>query len=202
MDVSEVLSRAWKAVEDSGIPEGLQAVALKEAIEILRDASAPAARSTARSAAPTKVAAGASHAPDASATVDEDAFFGALAKESGVPEHDLRDTFQLADGGTVHVIAATKDLGSTVAEQARTVIALVAGARGRGLNEKPVSAEAVRDEVKRKHCWQANNFALQHLGRLKGFNAGASHNDILLTSKWVEEFAAAVAKAHGQSPAT
>lgn len=36
---------------------------------------------------------------------------------------------------------------------------------------------------------------------MKGFNAGSNMNEILLTSRWVEEFKAAAAKAPGQPPA-
>jgi hypothetical protein len=92
-------------------------------------------------------------------------------------------------------------LGSTAAEQAKTVIALVSSARAIGLGEKPVDAEAVRREVERKRCYQSNNFASKHLGPMKGFNAGSNKNEILLTSRWVEEFKAAMAKAQGQAPA-
>jgi hypothetical protein len=100
----------------------------------------------------------------------------------------------LAADGTVLVTAATAKLGSTIAEQARTVIALVASARGIGLGENPVNAEQVRAECKRKRCYDSKNFA-NHMGALNGFNSGANRTQIVLTSKWPDEFKAAVAKA-------
>jgi hypothetical protein len=78
------------------------------------------------------------------------------------------------------------------------VIALVAGARSRGLGEKPVNAGAVRDELKRKNCWSSGNFAVYHLGPMKGFNAGSNKEEILTTTRWVEEFKTALDQAHGR----
>ena len=37
---------------------------------------------------------------------------------------------------------------------------------------------------------------------MKGFNAGSNRNEIVLASKWVDEFGAAVSKLHGRSSAT
>jgi hypothetical protein len=124
-------------------------------------------------------------------------FFARLAHETGVSETDLRDVLSLAADGTVLVTPATAKLGATIAEQARTVIALVASARGIGLGENPVNAEQVRADCKRKRCYDSKNFA-NHMGALNGFNSGANRNQIVLTSKWLDEFKAAVAKAHGR----
>jgi hypothetical protein len=137
----ELLTEAWKAVEESGVPEPLHALAFQEAIDLLKSE------------------------------------------------------------GKVQVTAPTKDLGSNLSEQAKTTIALVASARARGLPEKPVKAQAVRDELDRKHCYDSGNFSAQHLGKLKGFNAGSDRSEIVLTSKWVDEFRDALAKVHGR-PAT
>jgi hypothetical protein len=87
-----------------------------------------------------------------------------------------------------------------VAQQAKCVIALVAGARSRGLGEQPVGADAVRSEAKRKHCFDKNNFAGKHLGPMKGFNVGSNRSEIVLTSKWLDDFKNAVATASGVDP--
>ncbi len=80
------------------------------------------------------------------------------------------------------------------------MVALVAGARSKGLGEKPVDAKAVRDEADRKHCFDSNNFSGSHIGGMKGFNkSGRKH--ILVTSKWVGEFQAAIDQALGRSAA-
>jgi hypothetical protein len=130
-----------------------------------------------------------------------DGFFARLAHESGVSETDLRDVLSFAADGKVSATPATRRLGTRTAEQARTVIALVASARGIGLGEDPVNAEQVRAEVKRKGCYDPKNFA-NHLGALNGFNSGANRNQIVLTSKWLDEFKAAVQKARGGTGAT
>jgi len=81
--------------------------------------------------------------------------------------------------------------------QARAITTLVAGARAKGLGEATVRAEHVHEELKRKQCWDANNFSSTHLGALKGFNAGADRSEIVTTSKWLAEFSSAVAQALG-----
>jgi hypothetical protein len=212
MDVDELLTRAWNAVEKSAVPEPLQAIALKEAIDFLRadgssspDGSADGRGDTADQSQ-RKPAAGRSSSPSASGNTGDtprsaDEFFAHLASESGESERDLRDILTVTADSIVHVTQPTKDLGDSVAEQAKNVTALVASARAIGLGENPVNAAAVRKELDRKRCYDNGNFAAKHLGRLKGFNAGATRNEIVLTSKWTGEFSAAVAKAHGR-PAT
>lgn len=200
MDVKDLLSRAWSAVEEAGIPEPLHAVALKEAIDYLRSEDGESAPKRERKPdtrkQKTKEAGASTEDPD------EDTFFADLASESGETEQDLRDVLRLTNDGKVQVIPPGRELGDNGAEQARNTVALVAGARGRGLQESPVNAEAVRHELKRKHCWDSTNFASKHLGSLKGFNAGSNRTEIVLGSKWVSEFRAAVAKVHGRTADT
>jgi hypothetical protein len=198
MDVDELLARAWAAVESSGVPESLQAMAFQEAISYLRAATVTEVPKSGSKKPPApSLSAAKPDAPDGAVSADD--FFERLAHESGAPETDLRDILQLKPDSKVHVSPPTKSLGSSIAEQARTTIALVAAARGIGLSESPVDAQAVRDEVDRKHCYQKNNFAAKHLGPLKGFNSGANRNEIVLASKWVDEFKAAIHQAHGRA---
>jgi hypothetical protein len=79
------------------------------------------------------------------------------------------------------------------------VIALVAGARAFGLNERPVKADPVREELKRKNAYDSANFSANHLAPLQGFNAGADRTEIKPTSKWDQDFSAAIKKALGQT---
>jgi hypothetical protein len=216
MDVEELMRRAWEAVQKSGIPEPLQETALKEAVAALRGEQASGAGDEGGGGRRSREGGGSSRRasskrPSARARTastekverkipDEATFFSTLAAESGVDEQDLRDVLQVTTAGKVHVTPVTRMLGDSEGEQARTVIALVAGARAHGLSELPVDAQAVRREVERKNCYQPNNFAAKHLGPLKGFNAGSNRNEIVLTSKWVGEFSAAVDKARGVEP--
>jgi len=208
METDELLKRAWAAVEKAGIPEHVQGVALQEAIADLRadDPAGPveirrgggvekkASKQRSRSAARGRLL---SPSDNAEVTIDLDEFFAHLAHESGLDASELRDVLHVTADGKVQVSPPSKDLGSSAAEQARNVIALVAGGRAFGLGEQPVDANAVRREVERKRCYQQNNFASNHLGPMKGFNAGATKAEIRLTSKWVDEFKAAMTKARG-----
>jgi hypothetical protein len=208
MDVNELLARAWAAVEKSGVPEPLQPLALKEAIDFLRGEAGPlgsgrtgsAIGRRGRSRSTNEAEGRAESDEQADAPPSEDAFFAELAAESGQDEGALRDVLQLTADGKVQVTAPTRNLGASTAEQAKNVIALVAGARGIGLRERPVSAGAVREELERKRCYNVNHFASKHLGPLKGFNAGSNRAQIVLTSKWPNEFGAAVSKVHGREP--
>jgi hypothetical protein len=136
--------------------------------------------------------------PKAVPAVDEDTFFRNLAHESGVLEKDLRDVLSLS-GGKIHVTQPQRNLGTNRAQQARTIIALTAAARAFGLGERPINADAVRDEVKRKNSYDQANYSTGHLGGLDGFNPGGSPSEMVTTSKWVGDFVAAVDQALGRT---
>jgi hypothetical protein len=214
MEVDELMRRAWEAVKKSGVPEHLQETAFKEAVAALReqeegsdtgDTETGAGTSTRRRTT-TKRAAGkktsAKRAGEAEPTdvliPDEGTFFAQLADESGVDEQDLRDIFQLTRQGEVRITSPTRRLGDNVADQARSVVALVGGARAHGLGERPVNAKAVRAELDRKNCYDVTNFSSKHLGPMRGFNTGG-RDEIVLTSRWVNDFKSAVDQAHGRS---
>ena len=160
MDVDDLVARAWAAVQKAGVPESLQGLALKEALDFLRSDTAQTGSGERRSAMDPRDQTERSRArerdpqPDASPGNDASVFFARLAHESGEKEQDLRDILQLTADGKVQVTPPTKDLGKNQAEQARTVIALVAGARSHGLGEEPVKTEAVRREAERSAATQ------------------------------------------------
>lgn len=201
MELHDILSEAWKSVEKSGVPEALHEAAFKEALAFLREGGVSKAATSRQHQSSGRRKSGERSEPLApNAELPSEAeFFTELAKESGVSERDLRDVLQLTKNGTVHVTPATKDLGSNLAEQARTVVALVANARAIGLRESPVNADAVRAEVSRKRCMDSGNFSATVVGRLKGVNRGASNKEFVTTSRWVDEFRAAVDQALGRA---
>jgi hypothetical protein len=201
MDLNGVMKQAWDAVKESGVPESLQETAFKEAMETLRQQSgAPPSGSASKTTTSKSTRPKARSGTKKPAGVDpadipsSDEFFEALSSESGVDEKHLRDVLHLNQDGIVRVTTPTKDLGGSAAEQAKSVIALIVGSRAHGLGESPVRRPFVRDELERKHCYQPNNFATNHLGPMKGFNA-AGANEIVATSKWVGEFTEAINKA-------
>jgi len=211
MNIEELMAKAWAAVQKSGIPDSLHEVAFKEAVDYLRaeesgangrdsgaersgsSSETPKAK-TKRSRSKPELA-----QPAETVSIDKEEFFSRLVHETDVPDQDLRDILELGGGGAVHVTVATKDHGDSRSEQARTVVALVAGARHAGLGEDPINGTVVREEVKRKRCFDTNNYSAKALGQLKGFNPGGQRNQIVTTSKWVEDFKAAVDQAHGRT---
>jgi hypothetical protein len=204
METSELLRRAWEAVQESGVPESIHEAAFAQAVADLRASETPAsipANSHGRDGKTKPRSRRSESTADAGSTevvaVDEATFFARLAEESGVEERDLRDVLALS-GDKVLVTPPTRELGFSTAAQAKTVIPLVAGARAFGLAERPVDAGAVRAELARKNCYQERKFAERHLGPLRGFNAGASSSQIVTTSKWVAEFTAAINRVLGR----
>ena len=151
VDVDDLIAKAWGAVEKAGVPGPVQGVALKEAIDFLREADEGHTTNSRRSKRPTgkprAESAGGKGVDQRSAEElpDEAAFFSQLADESGVDEVVLRDVLQLKDAA-VHVIPPTRKLGDSKANQSRQLIALVAGAYAHGLDRSPVDAVAVREE--------------------------------------------------------
>jgi hypothetical protein len=211
MEPDEILKKAWAAVQAAGLPESMQETAFREAVALLKgetgDQDSTAAQTSRAGAQAKKTAPKTTKRkkPDSTAgagttsTPDEATFFSQLSHESGVAEADLRDILSLGSNGAVHVTPATRVLGTNRAEQARTVTALVAAAHGIGLGETPISAEAVRQEVQRKHCFDTGNYAKTVIGRLRGVNYGGSRAEMVLTSRWVDDFTAAVNQAHGRA---
>lgn len=216
MDVNELMKKAWHSVEQAGIPEALQGEAFKEAVAYLRaaeeqegaDGKGGAPESTTQLSKPRKQSGkrGGSR-PGGRAQKkenetknlpDRDSFFATLARESGIDEQVLKDVLQFTDEGDIHVLPPTKDLGKSKAAQARTVIALVAGARAHGLGEDPVDDAPVRAAMKNKRCYDKTNFSF-HLRPLKGFNSNPS-GGLVLSSKWVSDFATAIAVSTGTEP--
>jgi hypothetical protein len=207
MDVDELIERAWRAVEKAGVSEAAQPAALQEAVAFLREQDGSSAGGNAGGEGSTrrKRGSGATRRsksrqpaePSAEDLPDEDTFFATLASESGVEETELRDAL-LYKGGKVTVSPPTRMFGDSKTAQAKAITTLVAGARAKGLGESTVRAEYVHDELKRKQCWDQNNFN-KHLRALQGYNVGSNRSEIVTTSKWVDEFSDAVAQALGKA---
>jgi hypothetical protein len=161
--------------------------------EIIEPARITPKRARQRSQAP---------APTSAVARSESEFFASLAAESGESESDLRSTFHLADSSRVSLLPAARNLGRNRAEQARTTIILVASARAYGLDERPVSMDAVRLEVQSKHCYNGRKFVSDDLGSLKAFHRPPGASNILVTPKWLEEFKPALDRALGRTSAT
>jgi hypothetical protein len=88
--------------------------------------------------------------------------------------------------------------GGSKTAQAKAITALVAGSRAKGLGESTVRSEFVHAELRRKQCWDQNNFN-KHLRVLQGYQVGSDRSEIITTSKWVGEFSDAVAQGLGKA---
>jgi hypothetical protein len=197
VNVDELIKKGWDAVDKAGVPEPIQGVALKEAIDFLRSDDGGAGdgdrtpKRTRNKQAKLRTSTSANDVQEDGDAPDPDAFFAQLADESGLDETALRDVL-LLKGNVVHVIPPTRKLGSSKSQQAARVTALVASAYVHGLGRNTVSAKAVHDEAKRKRCFDPNNYSGKVLGKLKGFSAGSDRSEIVVGSKWLGEFKDAV----------
>lgn len=209
MNVDELLSTAWRAVEQSGVPEHLQEVAFKEAVDYLTGKRAARPQQQQAPAPPSGGGGGGGGGGESSGNGNStqkpggamgdksasDFFFSRLADETGVDEADLRAALHY-DGEKVIIAPPARMLGRSKSEQVKTVASLVAGARHAGLNENPVATQHVRDECTRKNCYDKSNFS-KHVGPLKGVNMSGS-DKLLMNPRWHGEFAAAVKKVLGK----
>ena len=201
MNRNEIVAKLKVAVEIAEeVPERFQVAAFQViASDLLSDLAAPSTVETrARESSPTETPSKSSPSALRKA-ISEDQFFSQLTIESGFSEIDLRNVFHLASDGVVNLLLASKDLGAKRAEQARTVIVLVAGARAYGLGERPVISNFVRDQARRRNCYDDKKFVSDDLAALKGFHSG-SKGEILVTPRWLEEFRQAMNRALGRKP--
>lgn len=185
VSIEELLRSAWRAVEAAEMPEHVQSVAFVKAFEHL--AQSPEGQQqrgdgTGRAAEPKL------EEPRLNST----SFFERLSNESAVGLQHLQQIFHNdAESNAVEILLPSRRLGSSTAEQARTVIVLVAGARFGGLAESPVAAKAVRAECARKGCYNSKKFSSDHAADLAGFNLRKSA-EFIINPAWVKEFSAAV----------
>lgn len=103
MDVGKLLSDAWKAVEDSGVPKELYETAFNRALDLL---VGPAAAQPPIVAPPqTPAGTGVTHPsppppppPGGQGSSDEDTFYSKLTKETEVPRARLEPVVHLDEG--------------------------------------------------------------------------------------------------------
>lgn len=191
-----MLKKAWESVEASGVPEALHEVAFREAIQYLKEQEM--GHAAAVEARPTGVAGKSGDTPDPKPPRGAGSgFFDTLASESGVAVDLLKGVLEYdEEAESVQVIPPPRMLGSTKSQQTRSVVALVAGARHGGLGEDPVPGPTVRDECRRKRCYDENNFS-GYVGQMACFNL---HNrNIKPTARWPEEFEEAIHRALGST---
>jgi hypothetical protein len=175
VEVSELLKKAWAAVEEARLPDGVQGVAFREAMRVLAPSPGPAAAppqrdnaGTGRTSSGTIAARGKENLnEDGGIQVPEEEIFDKVAEHTGVDRSKLEEIVHL-DGGDLRVNLPGFKLGSNNAERARTVAQILTIVRGFGLDENETSVEEVRREVIRLKCYDGANFSSQ-LRALNGF---------------------------------
>lgn len=187
MDVKQILSDAWEAVVESGVPESMHPVAFEQAVRILteqpRDPSPPGARSPVGS---QKVIGKATANPPAGArtrdadagqgvVTDEDSFFAKFALESGLGKEALRSVYFVKDG-QVRIGVARRLLGDTEAQRNRTVAALTVAVRWYTEGKPALGIGEVRDAAKTVGLEVTRNLT-KHLEGVKGTQAVGVGND-------------------------
>lgn len=163
MEVEELLARAWKAVEDAGIPEPLQEFAFKEALTRLSSftpTQQPAASGGQSGGTATDSGGLSEKPPQESGT-----FFAKFAHESGIPAEELERVFYFTDGAP-HLNGPRSKLGKTSSDQAKVVALAITAAYDYGMDRKTVPDAIVKGEIDRLKCGLGGNYA-KHMDNLK-----------------------------------
>jgi hypothetical protein len=166
VEATEVLSKAWAAVQESGVPEHLQEIAFKEAVTLLKPpggARRPAADNSTRS--PDTQIIG--EASDPAPLVDVDELMDKFSTESGISSSELIEVFFFDPDGTAHLNVAARRLGDSTAAKAKAVAAAIAAAYHFASDEPLVPVELIRAECIRLKCFDKKNF-FTHMGNTPG----------------------------------
>ncbi len=173
MKVSEVLQKAWAAVEEAGLPAPIQPVAFREAVRLLSPPAqlAPPTPSGTRGGGngggSGRAEANDGHGEDQGLAVTEAEIYGRVVQQTVVDLDKLERLVHL-DGDTIKVSLPGVKLGKSNADKTRAVAQILTIVRGFGLEEDETPVEVVRSEVQRLKCYDSANFS-SHLGKLSGF---------------------------------
>ena len=181
MDISEVLEKAWAAVDKAKVPESLRETAFKEAVRLMTPQSAktePAAGQklkakrkvkgprAARSPAPEKTT-------EQARVGDADSFFNRLSEETGVARDKLERVIHI-DQGVPRINMVARHLGSTVKDRQVVVGQILPVVRTYGLDESETSVAVIRAEADRLHILDTN--LNTRLADLEGITYGGPGN--------------------------
>jgi len=160
LEASEVLTKAWSAVQESGVPESLYEVAFREAVALV--SGPPVARRTTPTASPVRSSAEApAESAQSAADVDTEALLQRFADESKSDVIELAEVFFFDADGTAHLNVPGRKLGESTAAKAKAVATAVAAAHYFALDEPAVPVETIRAECVRLKCFDGKNFSTQ-----------------------------------------
>lgn len=185
MEANEVLTKAWSAVQGSGVPEDLYEVAFREAVALIKATNGLRQPSLRADEAGAGAGVGAKVATEGSAEgveVDTEALIHKFAEESGVDLAELVEVFFFDADGTAHLNVAGRKLGESTASKAKAVATAIAAAYHYSVDEPSVSVELIRAECNRLKCFDKKNF-FAHMGAAPGTVLSGSGSSRVLRIK-------------------
>jgi hypothetical protein len=167
METSDILKKAWAAVQDAGLPDKLHEVGFLEAVRLLSPQQ-PAPVVTASGAAapkPGNVGTNNGTAGDASkdgpgTAVSEELMYDRVVTQTGVSKEKLERLVFLDEDGPRLALPGIK-LGRNTADRARAVAQVLTIVRGFGLGEDATSLDVIRAECIRLKVYDSPNFSSQ-----------------------------------------
>lgn len=167
------IRRAWKAVEESGVPSQVQEVAFTE---VLRSLLGTKSQRTSSAEQLEPLLSHAEIIDNKSITLDgasssfpsEDDVVQKVCAEAGVDVEKLEQIFHV-DDGVVKLIGQHTKYGSNTADRARTVAKIVTVVRKLGMGHSDTPFDVIKDACESKHCYDSKNFAPKHMPRIDGF---------------------------------
>ena len=202
MKISEKLAQAWSDVEDSRVPEHVQAVALVEALRMrfggaaLPQEKPDPKKKVDQTPAKAKKSASSASDGDGATSVDDDAFFAAIERETGVSADTLETIIFLKDGVPC-INAPRRMLGQSLKQSQVNVAALITVARHFGLGEAEVPDLAVRTECQRLNVFD-RNFAANVKGLAGILQTGDRTKVFKIRAAAIDTFAASVVAVSGE----
>lgn len=202
MNVSEKLKQAWSDVEESGLPEHVQGLALVEALRmrfggpVVQQVGPDPKKKVDPIPAKAKNPVSAETGGEGATSVDEAAFFAAIERETGVSADTLETIIFLKDGAPC-INAPRRMLGQSLKQSQVNVAALITVARHFGLGEAEVPDLAVRAECQRLNVFD-RNFAANVKGMAGILQTGDRTKVFKIRAAAIDTFAASVAAVSGQ----
>ncbi len=158
-EVAEILTRAWKAVEESKIPEPLQELALGRAIDFLTGGTGPS-----RGSGGSGGSAGESQGDgpvdnvkegDGGGGSDEQVLYRKMSDGTGVPIDQLERLVHV-DGGSAKVYLKKGDLPQKAAAAQKAITLILVVATHFLTGEEEVDLSAAREECKDFNVFDRN----------------------------------------------
>jgi hypothetical protein len=167
MDVTEVLRKAWTAVEGAELPEKIHEVAFREAVRLIVPAPIAPPATRGRTGKNTGAGDGTDGQGEGGLSISEDEMYERVVAQTGVSRDMLEDAVHLDDDGPKISIPGLR-LGRTNAERTRAVAQILTIVRGFALEENETSLEVIRAECERLKVYDSANFS-SHLKALNGY---------------------------------